>query len=133
MLSQSMSILPESTMGVHVSRPGISTAIRARCHSAGCDESGEARCDPARRSQKENRVPDIFRNACTFPTQPSLSAIVRTTLSPNHVALELDRATPARSTSRSCNPRRQTWLKCLAGATYANRNLIVRDIVLAEQ
>jgi len=135
MLSQSMSILPESTMGC------------SRCCDTDFDRNQERDVHSARvvmnpakaplrpppaESKKESSWPDIFPERCTFPTQPSLSAIVRTILSPTMWLLNWIRAAPARSTSRSCTRRGQTWLKLSAPRPTPNRNLIVRDNRLAD-
>ncbi len=117
-------------------RHGISTAIKnADVHSA------RIVMNPAKvplrprppNPKKKIELPDIF------PERVHISdATIVVRNRPNdfvaeHVAVELD---PRRAGEIKVEKLQlvggQTWLKLSAPATYANRNLIVRDIVLAD-
>ena len=117
-------------------RHGISTAIKsADVHSA------RVVMNPAKaplrprppNPKKKIELPDIF------PARLHISdatIIVRNRphdFVADHVALELDpRHAGEISVEKLQLVGGQTWLKLSAPATYANRNLIVRDIVLAD-
>ncbi len=117
-------------------RHGISTAIKsADVHSA------RVVMNPAKaplrprppNPKKKIELPDIFPERLHIS---DATIIVRNRphdFVADHVALELD---PRRAGEINVEKLQlvggQTWLKLSAPATYANRNLIVRDIVLAD-
>ncbi len=117
-------------------RHGISTAIKnADVHSARVvmnPEKAALRPRPPNPKKKID-LPDIFPARLHVA---DATIIVRNR--PNdfiaeHVALDLD---PSRSGDIKVEKLQlvggQTWLKLSAPATYANRNLVVRDLVLAD-
>jgi autotransporter translocation and assembly factor TamB len=117
-------------------RHGISTAIKnADVHSAQIvmnPERASLRPRPPN-PKKKIELPDIFPERLRIS---DATIIVRNRphdFVADHVALELD---PHRAGEINVEKLQlvggQTWLKLSAPATYANRNLIVRDIVLAD-
>jgi len=117
-------------------RHGISTAIKsADVHSA------RVVMNPAKaplrprppNPKKKIELPDIFPERLHIS---DATIIVRNRphdFVADHVALELDpRHAGEISVEKLQLVGGQTWLKLSAPATYANRNLIVRDIVLAD-
>jgi len=117
-------------------RHGISTAIKnADVHSARIVMNPEK--EPLRprppNPKKKIDLPDIFPERLHVG---DATIVVRNRphdFVAEHIALDLDPSRPGEIKVEKLQlVGGQTWLKLSAPATYANRNLIVRDIVLAD-